>query len=211
MLLLGNNLYVVHKNGTIAEIQPHTEELFNVYQIPNVDLIFQYGSLSSDPPNIPNPDILLLPDYLKGEIFSYNLTSRVKQVHVTGLLYPTCVSYIFSGGSTHYIVTDRNRHMINIYNSSWGLESAFGGYGSEDGMLDKPWAAIMSSNNSILVSEQRNNRVSVFTRKGEFLHHLPIEMSSPSTLSYYAPYLWIGHYTDFKAGLYRYSLEHFPF
>ena len=204
-LLLGNNLYVVHNNGTIVKIHPHTGEIFNVYHVPEVSSVKYYCSLWFDP-SVPNPDILLLPDTANNEVFSYNLTSGEKQVHVTGLLGPTCVSYIFSDGSTRYIVTDRYRHMINIYNSSWGIELTFGGYGSADGDLNAPYGAIMSSNNYIMVSDYNNGRISVFTTKGDFLHHLPIEISYPVFFSYYEPYLWIRHYTSGKFGLDRFSL-----
>ena len=148
LLLLGNNRYVVHDNGTLAEIDPNTGKLFNVYHVPEVSKVRYYCSLWSDP-SFPHPDILLLPDTGKGEVFSYNLTSRVKQVHVNDVYYPTCVSYSFSDGSTRYIVTDSIKDRVNIYNSSWVLELAFGGLGSGDGDLSEPQAAIMTSKNSI--------------------------------------------------------------
>ena len=210
LLLLGDNLCVVHDNGTISEIQPHTGEVFNVYQIPDADYILHYGSLSSDP-SILNTDILLLSDADTLEVFSYNLTSGEKQVHVTGIDYPTFVSYIFLNGSTHYIVNEFEKNMIHIYNSSWGIESKFGGTGSGDGEFKETYAAIVSSNNSILVSDYFNHRVSVFTSKGEFLHHLlKNELNYPEALSYFEPYLWVTHYIESKdiRGLYRYRLDH---
>ena len=205
LILLGNYLYAVHYNGTIAKIHPHTGQ---VYQIPNVDRVTYHCSLWFNPSEIPNTDILLLTDTDEGEVFSYNLSSGEKQVHVTGLSGPSCVSYIFSHGSTRYIVTDGDRHMINIYNSSWGIESQFGGYGSGDGKLIEPYAAIMSSNNYIMVSDKYNYRISKFTTKGEFLQHLKTDIIEPDTLSYFEPYLWVRYYTeDFNYGLYRYSLD----
>ena len=92
LLLLGSNLYVTHSNGTIVEIQPHTGDLLNVYNIPDVSYINHYGSLWSDPANIPNTDILL-PDYSKYEVFSYNLTSRHKKslLQVSPIL-PVCLT-----------------------------------------------------------------------------------------------------------------------
>ena len=190
LLLLGNNLYVVHNNGTISEIHPHTGELLNVYHIPEVDYIRHAGSLSSDPPNIPNTDILILPDYIKNEVFSYNLTSGDKQVHVTRLSRPTSVSYMFLNGSTCYIVCQRKANTVSIYNSSWGLVSSFGDNGSGDGVLYGPYSVVLSSNNSVIVSEYANERISVFTLEGKFLHYLlEAETPNPECLSYFNPYL----------------------
>ena len=205
LILLGNYLYVVHDNGTIAQIHPHTVQVQNVYQIPNVDKVEYHCSLWLNPSEIPNTGILHLTDSERGEVFSYNLTSRVKQVHVTGLAGPLCVSYIFSDGSTRYIVAESYKTNIYIFNSSWGTESKFGAFGFEDGQLFGPYAAIMSSNNSILVPDFENRRISVFTTKGEFLHHLLTNIAFPYAISYYEPYLWVKHSTGNKPGLYRIS------
>ena len=212
LLLLGDNLYVVNNNGTVAEIQPHTGELINVYHIPNVGYIRHAGSLSSDPSNIPHTDILLLPDFGKGEIFSYSLTSGNKQVHVTGLSNPTSVSYMFLDLSTYYIVCEGYADRVNIYNSSWGFVSSFGGYGYGDGDLFDPYSVVLSSNNSIIVSEVANERMSVFTSDGQFLHYLLEEqIESPEALSYFKPCIWVIHYvysTDDSSKLYRHRLDY---
>ena len=208
LLLLGSNLYVIHANGTVVEIQHHMGDLLDVYHIPYVYYIRHFGSLWSDPSKIPNTDILLLPDSNKGEVFSYNLTSRHKQVHLTGLWGPTSVSYSFYNNSTHYIVCQLYSHTISIYNSSWDLVSSFGGSGSSDGDLDSPLAAIMSYNNTILVSDYYNHRISVFTTDGVFLYHLLTQFDgiySPQALSYNKPYLWVVDVYSYK--LYRYKLS----
>ena len=194
LLLLGSYLYVTHYDGTIVEINPYTGDLRSVYHIPDVVTVTHYGSLWFDP-SFPDPDILLLTDYDKGEVFSYDLTSGNKQVHVTNLDYPTSVSYIFNSTNTSYILCHNN--MVNIYNSNWKLYSSF------QGNLDSPVAAIMSSNNTLLVSNS-NGGVSVFTTEGDFLYNLPIQMQYPLALSYFKPYLWISH--D-ETGLYRYRLD----
>ena len=89
--------------------------------------------------------------------------------------------------------------MINVYNSSWYLVSSFGGEGAGDGDLNSLTAAILSSNETILVSDTSNNRISVFATKGDFLYHLQmneIQIESPTALSYVKPFLWIAHYTN---------------
>ena len=194
ILSLGSNLYASHQNGTIVEIQPHSGHLLDVYNIADVGCIIHFGSLWSDPSKIPNTDILLLTDSGKGEVFSYNLTSKHKQVHLTKLHYPSSVSYGFYNNSTHYIICEHNQDMISIYNSSWDLVSSFGGNGSFDGYLHNPFAAIMSYNNTILVSDRDNHRISVFTTDGVFLYHLLTQfdgINEPTALSYYTPYMWV--------------------
>ena len=74
--------------------------------------------------------------------------------------------------------------------------------GSRDRVLFGPEAAIMSSNNSITVSDLCSSRISVFTMKCVFLHHLLTEISNPLPLSFFEPYQYVKHYTDGKAGLY---------
>ena len=207
LLLLGFNLYVTHSNGTIAEIQPHTGDLLDVYHIPDVYDIHHFGSLWSDPSKIPNTDILLLADWNKGDVFSYNLTSRHKQVHLTRLSVPSSVSYSFYNNSTQYIVCQIIRHIIYIHNSSWDLVTSYGGSGSSDGDLDSPFAAIMSYNNTIIVSDRNNHRISVFSTDGVFLYHLLTQSDGiyrPSALSYYKPYLWVVN--NYSIELHRYRL-----
>ena len=207
LLLLGSDLYTIHASGKVLEIQPHTGQLLNVYNIPDVSFINHYGSLWSDPSKIPNTDILLLADHNKGEVLSYNLASRHKDVHLSRLFGPTSVSYSFYDNFTYYIVCRKYGYKISIYDSSWDLVSSFGGFGYSDGYLYDPHAAIMSSNNTIIVSDSYNDRISVFTTDGVFLYHLLTQSDGiyrPYALSYYKPYLWVvannGH-------LYRYMVN----
>ena len=205
LLLLGSNLYVIHYNGTVAEIQPHTGQLLNLYNIPDVSSVRHYGSLWSDPSKIPNTDILLLTDYNNNEVFSYNLTSKQK-VHLTGLYNPISVSYSFYNNSTYYIVCQSGLHTISIYDSLWDLVSSFGGYGGDGGDLKYPFVAIMFYNNTIIVSDRYNNRISVFTAEGVFLYHLLTQsdgMYRPTALSYYKPYLWV---VNENYNIYRYRV-----
>ena len=65
-------------SGTLADIPADIGELINVYHITDASSS-NFGSIWSEPLKIPNTDILLLPDLNKGEVFSYNLTSRHKQ------------------------------------------------------------------------------------------------------------------------------------
>ena len=204
LVLLGINLYVIHKNGTLVEIQSMTGEILEAYTIFGVNTTKHYGTLGSDPSKIPHTDILLIPDDDKGEVFSYNLTSKVKTVHLTGLESPTSVTYFFSKSSVFYIVCQHTA-TVNVYNSSWHLLFSFGQKGRDDENLYYPYGAIVSSNNSVIVGDKGNNRLSVFTMEGEFLHHIPIAgIKKPYALSYFKPYLWVRYKTrGFKLLKYR--------
>ena len=198
LLLLGSNLHVIHRNGTVVKINPHTGDLLSVYHVPEIGDVGQFSSLWFDP-SLPDPNILPLADYVKGEVFSYNLTSGEKQVHVTNLDGPSSVSYIVNNTSTDYIVCDADRNMISIYDSRWNLYSSF------EGNLNSPLSAIMSSNNTIIVCDSLNDRISVFTTEGDFLYHLSIQVQFPFALSYFKPYLWISH--GQFTGLLRHRLD----
>ena len=161
--LLGSNLYVIHDNGTIVEIQPHTGKLLNVYHIGSVIFLQQYGSLWLDPSKIIKNDILLLADSATGEVFSYNLTSKRKHVHLRGLVLPISVSYSFYDNSTLYVVCQHSSDIIYVHNPYWELVSSFGCPGRGDGYLRGPFAAIMPYKNTVIVSDANNNRISVFT------------------------------------------------
>ena len=207
LYLLGSNLYVFYDNGTIVEIQSHTGKLLGVYRIHNVMFFQQYGSLWLDPSKIINNDILLLADSAKGEVFSYNLISKHKQVHLSGLSYPISVSYSFYDNSTHYVVCQHSSDIISVHNSSWELVSSFGGPGTGDGYLRGPFSAIMTFKSTVIVSDANNNRISVFTTDGVFLYHLFTQsdgINGPTALSYHEPYLWAVNFK--KNELYRYRL-----
>ena len=75
LLLLGNNVFVIHINGTVIQIHPHTAQIVNIYQIENAASVIHTGCLYSDPTSI-DTDLLLLADQGKGEVFSYRLSSN---------------------------------------------------------------------------------------------------------------------------------------
>ena len=201
LLGLGSNIYVVHSDGIINEIELSTWQEIEKFGTPGDIEVYHYGSLSSDPQNIPNTDILLLADAYEPAIFSYNVASESKQVLASGLNYPTSVSYMFIGNSTFYVVCDSGNNRVVVYSSSWDIVSSFG----EDA-LSLPMAAIVLPDNSIIVSDTKNNRVSLFTKDGDFISHLLTESDGilkPEALSYFEPHLWVVH----SGGLNRYRLD----
>ena len=211
LVVLNNNLYVIYRYGRLVEISINNTNTVQVYQVPDVRVMIHTGSLSYHPSVITHPDLLLLADYLKDEIFSYNVTSKNKQVHLNGLSYPTSVSFMTYNSHLYYVVCDSGNHQVSIYNSSWGLYKTLGGNkGSGDGQLDSPQSAIGLPDGSIIISDSWNDRVSLFNIKGRFIRHILTRsdgLSDPDAMSISLPYLWL---TDYQGSdiyrLYRYKL-----
>ena len=211
LLVLNNNLYVIYRNGTLVEININNTNTVQVYQVPDVRFMNHYGSLSYHPSVITHPDLLLLADWDKGEIFSYNVTSKNKQVHLTGLRGPSSVSFMTYNSHLYYIVCEERNHQVLIYNSTWSWYKTLGGNkGSGDGQLNRPDSAIGLPDGSIIISDSDNGRVSLFNIKGRFIRHILTRsdgLSGPWAMSISLPYLWLTDYRGWPIyRLYRYKL-----
>ena len=211
LLVLNNNIYVIYWNGRLVEININNTNTIQVYQVPNVRGITHYGSLSYHPSVITHPDLLLLADFSKGEIFSYNVTSKNKQVHLTGLSSPTSVSFMTYNSHLYYIVCESHFDQVFVYNSTWGLYKTLGGTrGSGDGQLWDPYSAIGLPDGSIIISDTGNHRVSLFNIQGRFVRHILTEsdgLSGPRAMSISLPYIWLIDDREWsKYRLYRYKL-----
>ena len=172
LLVLNNNLYVIYHNGTLVEIDINNTDTVQVYQVPNVTRMVHWGLLSYHPSVITHPDLLLLADYFKGEIFSYNVTSKNKQVHLTGLFLPSSVSFIIYKCKLYYVVCVTIGRQVHIYNSNWGLYQTLGtGRGFDDGQLYSPYSAVGLPDGSVVIIDN-NKRVSLFTIHGRFVRHI---------------------------------------
>ena len=206
LLVLNNNLYVIYGNGTLLEFDINNTNTVQVYQVPDVRWMLHRGSLSYHPSVITHPDLLLLADRNKGEIFSYNVTSKNKQVHLTGLNSPTSVSFMTYNSHLYYIVCDYWNHQVHVYNSSWSLYKTLGGRGSGDGQLDDPTSAIGLPDGSIIISDSNNGRVSLFNIHGRFIRHILTRsdgLSGPVSMSISLPYLWPIDYRGWPNHVYR--------
>ena len=195
LLVLNNNLYVILRNGTLLEFDISNTTTVQVYQVPDVMDMCHYGSLSYHPSVITHPALLLLADWGKGEIFSYNVTSKNKQVHLTNLNYPTSVSFMTYNSHLYYVVCEQWNNQVLIYNSTWGLYKTLGGTGgSGDGQLNSPISAIGLPDGSVIISDLGNYRVCLFTIDGKFVRHLITQSDGliyPRAMSVSLHYLWI--------------------
>ena len=212
LLVLNNNLYVIYYNGTLLEFDINNTNTVQVYQVPDVSLMLHTGSLSYHPSVIIHPDLLLLADqhWFKGAIVSYNVTSKNKQVHLTGLWDPTNVSFMTYNSHLYYVVCEYWNHQVHVYNSTWGLYKTLGGHGSGDGQLYNPRSAIGLPDGSIIITDNGNNRVSLFNIQGRFVRHILTQsdgLSKPYAMSISLPYLWLIDNPRWQIyRLYRYKL-----
>ena len=209
LLELYNNLYIIHNKGLLIQININNINTVQVHQVPDVGWMINSGSLSYHPSLVTHPDLLLLTDHDKGEIFSYNVTSKNKQVHLTGLRQPSSVSFFIFRSHLYYVVCEQGNHQVHVYNSTWGLFQTLGRYGSGNGQLYLPSSAIGLPDGSVVITDYGNHRVCLFTIRGRFTRHLLTQSDGllyPDAMSISLPYIWlsVGQHPDVK--LNRYNL-----
>ena len=209
LLVLGDYLYIIHYNGTVIKTRVSDGHVINVTTIPDVRGVIHTGSLYSNPDKIPDKQTLLLCDFNKHEVFTFKPSTGQKKVRITGLSYPRSVSYFFYNNTVYYIVCEQGGYRITVYNNTWDRIRTIGRRGSKDGELNNPFSAIVSDEDTIIISDYSNHRISEFSFNGTFLHHL-LDRSDgiryPLSMSNYYPHLWLtnGSYPPYK--LYRYNL-----
>ena len=182
--------------------------VINVSTIPDVRFVIHTGSLYSNPDKIPDKQTLLLCDWYKHEVFTFKPSTGQKKVHVTGLRFPQSVSYFFYNNTVYYIVCERTAYSIAVYNNTWDRIRTIGRYGSNDGELNWPLSAIVSDEDTIIISDRGNHHISEFSFNGTFLHHLLVrsdDIDYPHSMSFYHPHLWLNH-GYYPRTPYRYNL-----
>ena len=208
LLVLGDYLYIIHDNGTVIKTQVSNGRVINVTTIHDVSFVIHTGSLYTNPDRIPDKQTLLLCDWDKDEVFTFKPSTGLKKVRITGLSYPRSVSYLFYNNTVYYIVCDQGGHRITVYNNTWDRIRTIGRWGFKDGELNKPTSAIVSDEDTIIISDHYNDRISEFSFNGTFLHHLLVSSDGiywPFSMSYYHPHLWMtqGSYKLYRYNLYR--------
>ena len=128
-----------------------------ISNIPDVGRVIHTGSLSNKPDTIPDKQTLLLCDYWKHEVFTFKPTTGEKQVRVTGLIFAHSVSYFLYNHTVYYIACEDGRSRINVFNQTWDLIRTIGTEGSNDEELNYPTSAIVSDEDTIIVSDRDNH------------------------------------------------------
>ena len=189
LLSLQDYVYVLHSEGNITQIHVDNGHV-DVNHI-DVEALWNSGSLSSYAKKI--PDILLLSDIMKGEIFSLNTTSFEKVVRARNFASPASVSYIFDDDDVSYMVLDEAYDkVIYLFNSSWDLVRSFGAVD-----LHHPTSAITTPEGTILITNYWKSRVTEFTTRGQFIRHVLTKddgIRFPVAMSFAHPHLWVTYY-----------------
>ena len=170
ILAVGDEVFLVHDYSVTKYIYK-TWAGGRYYLISHNGSMRNTGSLASDPSMIPDPDQLLLVD--KQNVFTYKLSTKEKTIRLGGLMSnPSSVSYAVYEKNIIYIACMTSAHRIEIFDAKWNRTGIIGGYGSSDGQLKQPHAAIVSSYNTIIVADYDNNRLSEFTMEGQFVRQV---------------------------------------
>ena len=205
LLVLGDFLYLTKSNGTVIKTRVSDGRILSSSTIPAVGDVLHKGSLYSKPDRINDKQTLLLCDREKDEVFTFKPSTGQKQVRVSGLRKPQSVSYFFYNHIVYYIVSERLR--IIVYNQTWDLVRTIGTRGSED--VGGFGSAIVSDEDTIIISDYFNHRISELSFNGTFLRHLISDgILWPTSMSYYYPHLWLsdGVFGFLYNDLYRYNL-----
>ena len=206
LLILGKDVFIIHYNGTVLQFSIKDGTFIQIYYIDfNGSInhrIIHTGSLSSNPSMIPDHDLLLLADTNQNTVFTYRLSTRKKIIRLRNInANPKSVSYMFCNNSAvFYILCVTNGgekgNVIVIYDSEWTFVRSFSGLGTSDGKLQSPQAAIVSPDNTIIVADYHNNRLSEFTMEGLFVRQILDSddgITKPEALSFWFPNLWVIH------------------
>ena len=196
LLVQGSLLFVLHLNGTIVKMQPEDGVVLKVYNS-GIGYLLNLGSHHTDLCDI-DQNVLLLPSFNGGKVYTYNISSQTLKLRVTNLNRPNSVTAGCVDGSVVYVVNQKHAHEVRVYNASWSLISSLGSHGTGNGQLDYPRAAVISDQLSIFVADYLNFRVSMFTLDGQFVKHIIIydvpyyeSQDYPKSLSIRGHYLWV--------------------
>ena len=206
LLVQGSHLFGLHMMGTIVKMQPEDGVILKVYNT-GVNYIFNYGSQHSDLCDI-DQNVLLLPAYYGGTVYTYNISSQTLKPQVNNLNKPTSVTRGCVDGNVMYVVCERGAHKVHVYNVTWSLVLSFGVYGTGYGQIDQPSAAVMSDQGHIFVNDMMNYRVSMFTSDGQFVKYIITYEGegNPCALSVRGQYLWMSAIYGSYGRLIRYIL-----
>ena len=201
-------LFVAHGKGQVVEMRPQDGFILQVYNT-GINNPRNYGSQHIDLCDI-DLNVLLFASLYSGEVYSYNISSQTKKVHVDNLNRPVTVTRGCVNASAVYVVTVCYGHKVHVYNATWSLITSLGGLGWENGKLNNPYSALMLDDGYIFVADRNNHRVSIFTSDGQFVKHIIIydvpyyeSFDYPWSLSVRGKYLWVA---TMKGRLTRYIL-----
>ena len=128
-----------------------------------------------------------------GKVYKYNTETNQTEVMVKDLKNPSYMSLMNTLQGPRYIVTEDNKHRINIYDQRWKLLNTIGRYGSGDVVFNRPDATAVTEC-GLLVADYYNRRISHYSLEGRFLGHVITRKDldyKPRGIAYRYPYLWV--------------------
>ena len=136
---------------------------------------------------------ILFSDPPKGSINLYNTDLDVTEVLLEGLNYPTYISTTLTNNGRLFLITEQNANLIKVFNEDFKLQNRVG-----DGKLKYPQSTVITEMNTVLVSDENNQRISHYMLDSTFLSHVVSKVQlgecSPRGLAYSFPNLWTSQY-----------------
>ena len=199
ILMSNNECLILHYDGSLQSVRiENGKVLGSGYEVPDV------GGLH-DGIRIDDDQVLLV-DNDKGEVITYNMKTRNKHVVIDKLIDPTSVDKAVTDQGVFYIVNEYRAHTVRVYNDRWRLVTSIGGRGGDDGRLNNPLTARVLPDNTVIVTDWGNNRISRFTIQGDFIDHV-IKQSDgiryPRRLAVQYPYVWVSDSYNYNIKCYQ--------
>ena len=189
ILMSNNECLILHKDGSLQRVRIEDGKVLRSgYKVPHVGELWDGIRIDDDQ--------VLLVDSDKKEVITYNMKTRNKHVVIDKLNIPSSVDKAVTDQGVFYIVNEKGAHTVSVYNDRWRLVRSIGGLGGDDGLLNLPEAARVLPDNTVIVTDYGNNRISRFTIQGDFIDHV-IKQSDgiryPTRLAVQYPYVWVAY------------------
>ena len=179
---------ILHEDGVILRVKLKDGKEVAKYEVPRVKQIVDGLKIDDD--------FILLLDFGRGKLYSYDLKKKEKKIILKKLKRPMSIDKADTDYGTFYILTEQKAHRVNVYDEDGKRITRIGGRGPEDGKLDHPGSARFLPDNTIVVSDFWNRRISRFNIHGKFLEHLLTpkhKIMYPGRLAVQHPNIWVAY------------------
>ena len=187
-------VFVIGRDGTISK--------HSLSDLSKVIQTYKLNAASLYPGDIIDEQRLILVDDKRAEVFTYSMTTNVKNVKIRGLTSP--VDVVYGKDLSLFAVCERDDHQVSLYNESWTLQQRIDF--RRDGQMLDPRSCLFTPWGTLLVCDSNNNRISeYYIPNGTLREHIIADIDSPVSMSYSHYCLWITH-GDPEGQLKRYIL-----
>ena len=187
ILMSNTECLILHEDGSLQCVRIEDGKVLGSgYKVPDVRVL-------DDGIRIDDDQVLLV-DFNKGEVITYNMKTRNKHVVIDMLSDPTSVDKAVTDHGVFYVVNEWGADTVSVYNDRWRLVTSIGGQGDSDGCLNYPQSARVLPDNTIIIADSYNHRISRFTIQGDFINHVIHEAHGiryPSRLAVQYPCVWV--------------------